>query len=252
LTSTTDDRGRFSIIGMKVGSWTFTANLPGYVPDSVKVAVKTLGTNPQVDFKLVKGSGAGFALAGVDTKLVGAELEAANGFYNAGQYDQAIAAYQAILAKTPALTLIHLQIGNAYRAKKDYDKAIASFQEVLKEDPANESAKIAIGMANLEKGDLPAAEAALLAAAESGGSREVLYNLGEVKFAKNEPDEAAKYYQKAADMDPGWGKPLFKLGLVALNKGDKATTVTYMEKVIAVDPNSAEAAQAKALIPQLK
>ena len=49
----------------------------------------------------------------------------------------------------------------------------------------------------------------------------MFYNLGEVKFAKGETDEAAKWYQKAADLDPTWGKPIFKLGLVQLNKGDK-------------------------------
>ena len=80
----------------------------------------------------------------------------------------------------------------------------------------------------------------------------MFYNLGEVKFAKGETDEAAKWYQKAVDMDPTWGKPLFKLGLVALKKGDKAGTIKMMEKVIAVDPDSPEAAQAKAVIEQLK
>ena len=49
----------------------------------------------------------------------------------------------------------------------------------------------------------------------------MFYNLGEVKFAKGQTDEAAKWYQKAVDLDPSWGKPLFKLALVALNKGDK-------------------------------
>ena len=59
----------------------------------------------------------------------------------------------------------------------------------------------------------------------------MFYNLGEVKFAKGQTDEAAKWYQKAVDMDATWGKPLFKLGLVALNKGDKDGTIKMMEKV---------------------
>ncbi len=53
-------------------------------------------------------------------------------------------------------------------------------------------------------------------------------------------------------MDPNWGKPLFKLGLVALNKGDKDGARKMFEKVVAADPMSAEAAQAKAVIEQLK
>ena len=83
-------------------------------------------------------------------------------------------------------------------------------------------------------------------------TREVFYNLGEVKFSKGETDEAAKWYQKAADLDPSWGKPIFKLALVQLNKGDKDATIKMLEKVISADPSSPEAAQAKTVIEQLK
>jgi Tfp pilus assembly protein PilF len=85
-----------------------------------------------------------------------------------------------------------------------------------------------------------------------GASREVFYNLGEVKFAKGETDEAMKWYQRAVDTDPNWGKPLFKIGLGHMQKADTKNAIATMEKVIAVDPNSQEAAQAKALIEQLK
>jgi tetratricopeptide (TPR) repeat protein len=93
----------------------------------------------------------------------------------------------------------------------------------------------------------------------------VFYNLGEVKFAKGQIDDAAKYYQKAADMDATWGKPLFKLALVELNKlgqikdtekeeltKTRAKVIAALEKVVAADPTSQEAAQAKAVIEQLK
>ena len=80
----------------------------------------------------------------------------------------------------------------------------------------------------------------------------MFYNLGEVKFAKGETDEAAKWYQKAVDIDGTWGKPLFKLALVAINKGDKDNAKKLLDKVIQVDPASPEAAQAKAVLEQLK
>ena len=73
-----------------------------------------------------------------------------------------------------------------------------------------------------------------------------------MKFAKGETDEAVKYYQRAVDMDATWGKPLFKIGLAKLQKADMAGALEIMQKVVAVDPSSAEAAQAKALIEQLK
>jgi tetratricopeptide (TPR) repeat protein len=203
----------------------------------------------------------------VNNKELQAELAAADQAYTAKQWDDSIQKYQAVLAKVPALSAINLQIAQAYRNKADdlrrqdpkadvkpvYDQAITSYEAVLKAEPNNDKAKVGIAMTNLEKGDMKAAEESLTAVAQSpGASREVLYSLGEVKFAKGEPDEAAKWYQKASEADPSWGKPLFKLGLVALNKGDKDGTIKAMEKVIAADPNSQEAAQAKTLIEQLK
>jgi tetratricopeptide (TPR) repeat protein len=139
------------------------------------------------------------------------------------------------------------------RLKKDYDAAIASYQKVIAADPNNDRAKIDIGMTYLEKGDFVNAEKALMEVATSvNANREVFYNLGEVKFAKGETDEAVKYYQRAVDMDASWAKPLFKIGLSRLQKADTPGAIEYMNKVIAAEPNSAEAAQAKALIEQLK
>jgi Tfp pilus assembly protein PilF len=108
-------------------------------------------------------------------------------------------------------------------------------------------------MTNLEKGDLAAAEATLTEAAQGQNpTREVFYNLGEVKFAKGDTDEAARWYERASALDPNWGKPLLKLALVQLNKGDKEATVRALERVVSADPTSPEAAQAKTVIEQLR
>jgi tetratricopeptide (TPR) repeat protein len=248
----TDNKGRFSMIGLQKGLWTFSAIAPGYAPASGRADIATLKPNPPIEFKLEKAAGATGALAGVNTKELQSELAAADAMVQAKQYDEAAAAYKAILAKVPALTALNVQIGNAYRLKKDYDSALAAYQEALKGDPASEQAKIAIGVTNLEKGDLKAAEDILTPLASVSNSRDVLYSLGEVKFAQGQPDEAAKWYQKAADADAAWVKPVFKLGLVAAAKNDKANAITLMEKAIALDPNSSEAAQAKVFIEQLK
>ncbi len=254
FTATTDDKGRFSVIGLRGGMWTFSAQAPGFAPESGKLNVSTIGTPiPPLTFTLIKGSGPAGGPGGVAGKDLQAELSAADADYNAGKFDDAITKYRAIMTKAPALSVINLQIAAAYRSEKQYDNALTAYNDLLKSDPNNEKAIVGIGMTNLEKGDLKAAEETLRKAAESpAASREVYYNLGEVIFAKGEADEAAKWYQKAADADKTWGKPLFKLGLVSLNKGDKDGTIKMMEKVIEVDPTSPEAAQAKAVIEQLK
>ncbi|MBI3400717.1 MAG: tetratricopeptide repeat protein [Acidobacteria bacterium] len=256
FTATTDDKGRFSIIGLKTGAWTFTAQAPGFAAESGRLEVKTIGSpNPPLTFTLKKGggpSGAG-ALGGIAAKDLQAELTIADQLYNTQKWDEAIAAYRAIMTKAPALSVINLQIAAAYRNKKDYDGAIAAYNALLQIDSNNDKAKIGIGMTNLEKGDLEAAEKTLAAASQSpNATREVFYNLGEVLFAKNKNDEAGAAYGKAAQLDPTWGKPLFGLAKIALNKGDKDGAIQAFEKVVAADPNSTEAAQAKAVVEQLK
>jgi hypothetical protein len=208
FTATTDDKGRYSIIGLKTGTWKVTATAPGFSPSSGQVPVRSLGAPmPPVDFALAPGStGPAGALAGVNTKELQAELQKAIDMANAGQHDAAIAAYEAILVKTPALTMINGQVAQVKR----------------------------------------------MLTTSVNANREVFYNLGEVKFAKGETDEAVKYYERAAQMDAAWGKPLFKLGLAKLQKADTAGAIEMMNKVIAADPNSPEAAQAKGLIEQLK
>jgi predicted TPR repeat methyltransferase len=256
FTATTDDKGRFSIIGLKSGSWSFSAQAPGFGPEAGKLNVSTIGApNPPLTFTMKKGGAAGpsSALGSAAAKDLQADLAAADTLYNAQKYDEAIAAYRQIMTKAPALSVINLQIAAAYRNKKEYDNAITAYNELLKTDPTNDKAIVGLGMTNLEKGDLKAAEETLTRAAEGPKpTREVYYNLGEVKFSKGETDEAAKWYQKAADLDPTWGKPVFKLALVQLNKGDKDSTIKMLEKVISVDPTSQEAAQAKTVIEQLK
>lgn len=255
FTATTDDRGRYSMIGLKAGSWKVTASAPGFQAQSGNVPIKTIGAPmPPVDFTLAPGaSGPSGALSGVNTKELQGELAKADAMVAAKDYAGAIAAYEGMVAKVPALTALYLQIGGLYRNQKEYDKAIETYKKVPDGDANADKAKIETGMTLLEKNDLAGAEAALLAVAQStSANKEVFYNLGEVKFAKGETEEAVKYYQRAADIDPNWGKPLFKLGLAKLQKADTAGTLEIMNKLIQVDPNSQEAAQAKALIEQLK
>ena len=255
FTATTDEKGRFSIIGLRAGSWTFTAKAAGFEPEAGRMNVQTGGTpNPPLAFALKRGnSPAASTLAGLNAKDLQAELTAADVLYNSQRWDDAIAAYRAIVASAPSVTSIHLQIAAACRNKKDYDCALAAYNDMLAIDPVNEKAWAGIGMTNLEKGDLEAADVTLSKAAEGPTpTREVLYNLGEVRFAKGRIDEAARLYERAVAADATWAKPLMKLALVALNKGDKDGAIKIAEKVIVTEPTSAEAATAKALIEQLR
>ena len=43
FTATTDDKGRFSIIGLRTGQWSFTAQAPGFGAERGQMRVQTIG-----------------------------------------------------------------------------------------------------------------------------------------------------------------------------------------------------------------
>ena len=137
FTATTDDKGRFSIIGLRAGNWKLTASAPGFQPQVGQVPIRTIGApNPPVEFTLIAGAtGPAGAMAGVNTKELQAELAAAEAKLNANDPDGAIAAYQAMLVKVPALTMLHMQIGRAQRMKKDYNGALESYNQAARRRP---------------------------------------------------------------------------------------------------------------------
>ena len=255
LTAATDDKGRFAIIGLARGEWMFTAEAPGFQAQFNELNIQRIGTpNPPLVFTLQKAvvrPPAG--VEGVSAKDLQQQLAAADALYQQQKFEDAVGIYRTILASAPSLAVVNLQIAAAYRNMKQYDMAIATYNELLKAEPENQKAIIGVAMTNVDKGDVQAAEQALTRAAEAPlSSRDVLYDLAEMKVAKNQPDEAARLYQRAADADSSWGKPLFKLGTIAMKRGDKATAMKAMSQVIAVDPTSPEAAQARTALEQLK
>ena len=254
IETTTDDGGRFSGIGFSSGQWRVTVTLEGYEGTDLVVQVSQSGV-ATANFTMIRIR-SGFerllgeeALEGLDANALEADLQAADAAFDAQEFDTAIAAYNELLAVLPSLTYLHLNIGNAYRAMGDFETALASYDRLAGDPERAEQAKVEIARTRLAMGDLDAA--AGIANAGADASREDLYNLGEVDFARGDVDAAAGWYEKATMVDPNWEKPWFKLALVALNKGDIETAKQNFQKVVEIAPNSEDGAQAQATLSAL-
>jgi tetratricopeptide (TPR) repeat protein len=254
--TTTDDDGRFSMIGFVSGQWRVSVEAEGYSPDFGSLNV-TQSSAPPANFQLAKVRHALVqalgeeAMEGLDPDAIEQELEAADAAFNARNWDAAIAGYQSLLDKLPQLTNLHSQIGQSHRAAGNYPEALAAFEARLAEEPDNEGVKADIARTRLAMGDLDAASELEATASGLDASKEDLYNLGELEFAKGDVDAAAGWYEKAAMVDPNWAKPFFKLALVALNKGDMDTAKAHFQKVVDLEPNSEEGSQATATLAAL-
>ncbi len=254
FTATTDDRGRFSIIGLRSGTWRFFAQAPGFSTNGGDMAVRMGAPNPPITFVLTKTGVANYGpLGGITSKELQDGIQQADTLFDAQKWDEAIAGYRSLISRSPALAMLNLQVAAAHRGKKDFDAALAAYDALLRVDPDNGGAHVGVAETHLERGDRTTAEATLLKAAQSSGaSREVLFTLADLRFSADDTTEAARWYQKAADADPFWGKPVYKLGLCALKTGDSEGAAKLMAKVVAIDPVSPEAALAKASLESLK
>ncbi len=254
VTVESDKNGRFAFFSVRDGTWTVAAQKPGYSSVSSVLQVRQgLGVGPPVRLTLRNVPATISTLGAATAEDLQSALASANELYARQRWDEAIAAYQSILALAPALSTINLQIAAAYRNKGDYDAAIASYGDMLKTDPNNSKAKVGIAVANVERGDIAAAERTLeVASRAEGATSEVFYSLAEVKMSKGLTDEASRAYKRAAQLDPAWGKPVFALGRLAMNKGDKSAAAQYFKTVVAIDPASLEAGRARTSLEALE
>jgi tetratricopeptide (TPR) repeat protein len=254
FTSTTDDKGRFQVLGLRTGTWRFIAQAPGFALDAGSMNVRMGAPNPPITFVLKRSGVAAYGLlGGITARELQGDLAAGDAHYAQGRWDEAVAMYRRVLDKSSALAIVNLQIAAAYRGKKDYAAALDAYDALLKADPENAKAHVGIAMINIDRGDQAAAEAHLLKAAErEGAGREVFYSLGDIRMAASDPAGAARWYQKAAESDPFWGKPVYQLGVAAMKRGNAEEAIQMMTRVVAIDPASPEATSAKATLESLK
>jgi tetratricopeptide (TPR) repeat protein len=247
-TASTDEKGRFVLLGLRPGEWVFYANAPGHAGAGSRLNVRAASNlNPPLLFALRRnGPGAGGALEKLTGRDIQNQLEQAEKQFTDKKYDEAIATYRSLIANAEPLSFLNLQVAAAYLAKNDLTRAQAAYDDVLKADPGNE--KALLGVAELKKMQGDTAGAVLYLERAAGADNPapgVLLALGELQAAAGKLDDAVQWFTKATTASPYWGRPLYRLGEIAASRGDRPAAERYMERVLAVDPTSAEASHAK-------
>ena len=161
-TSTTDDKGRWVILGLRVSpDWKFTAEAPGFYPTDGVVPVRSTQGAP-VAFTLRRDPG---PIPGALVKDIAQQLSAAAALRDQGRYDEAIAAYEAIHERNQKLTSVHLVLAGVYRKKAEsqtdiatrrtlLERAATAYGELLKNDADNERARAELAAVQATLGEL--------------------------------------------------------------------------------------------------
>jgi tetratricopeptide (TPR) repeat protein len=146
FTSSSDGKGRFSVLGMSPGTWTFTIQAPGFETAVHRLDVVTTRPNPPLDVRLVRrpASAPATALVGVETMEIQRRIDSAEAADKAGDAAAALAAYRDLLTRVPALTSIYLRMGAIHERSGDKAAALAAYTRLLELDPENAPARAAV------------------------------------------------------------------------------------------------------------
>ena len=192
ITSTTDDKGRFAMIGLRSGPWKIVVDAPNFLPLEGQAAVSA-GLSPVLALVLQRDPG---PMPGALAKSIGEDVNGAEALRKAGRYDDAIAAYQAIQSKNARLTSVSLMLATLYREKAQQEKdsgarqallgrAIAAYSDMLKSDETNTRARIELGVTQMAAGNPDAAAKAfqdvMAAAPKSLAATEAAAHLQEIR-----------------------------------------------------------------------
>ena len=146
VTSISDAKGRFSILGLRRGSWLFTVQAPGFDAVEARLDVVTTRPNPPFNVKLARGPApvvSGPRVRG-EAKDIQRALDRAASIAEAGDHTGAIAAYRELLARVPALTSVYLELGTLYERAKDPAAALVAYRRLAELEPGNTAARAAI------------------------------------------------------------------------------------------------------------
>ena len=172
---------------------------------------------------------------------------------NAGNKAAAAAKFLEAVGKNPDLPQGWQALAMLANEKKDWAKTLDYGQKALDLDPSLTQLYGTLANAAAQSGDKAAAAAWQAKFAEANpDTPEMLYNKGVEAYNAKKVKDAEALLIKAVEAKPDFAIAHFWLGMASFNLNKKAAAREHLQKYLELDPNGAEAATAKEILPLLK
>jgi tetratricopeptide (TPR) repeat protein len=243
----TDAKGEWKAIYIRGGGWNLDFEKSGYMPKKISTNIEESFRNPVVDTKLQKAEGL------VITEELKAALKQGNQLFEGKKYEEAIQAYEDLIAKNPDAYVIQKNIGNCYFELQKYDKAEDSYRKVLDKEPQNAEIMLLVGNCYANRGDNDQAmEWYNKIQFENIKDQAVLFNIGSKFYSQSKFEEALKYYKRAVELKTDFLDAIYQLGLTYIALQNTPDAVQVFESYLKLDADSPKAAQVKGFLEYLK
>jgi tetratricopeptide (TPR) repeat protein len=261
FTLKTNRRGEYIQIGLQPGQYKITAQKDG-LTDMRQQRISL--DMAEVNLTLAPGGGGGDVSA-EERKKNEARIAAIRGNFdagvaasNAGNVEEAIAKFNAVLAEAPKCTECYTNIAALYARKKEYDQAEAMYRKAIEINPSSYEAYSGLAtIFNAQKKFDQAAEASaqaqkLGAAAPGGASASAVFNQGVIAWNASKIADAKKSFEEAIKLDPKLADAHYWLGMANLNEGKMPDAAKAFEEYLKLAPTGQYAEQAKGILTQIK
>lgn len=193
--------------------------------------------------------------------------------YQTEDYAEAVKSLTAALAKDPGDAEVTYTLARTYLDMEEYKKAVPYYEKAVKMDASKNVWMYELGLLYYNNNDYRNAVLTLKNAAANGyvqsndfkenlgyaslytedfeqgeallmnvwnrkpGNKDILRDLAEILYQKQQYDKSLTYCQKLMEMDAKDGKALYQAGLCFIKKGQKEKGQSMCDQAIALDPS---------------
>ena len=257
IVTKTNDKGRWSALGLTPGSWNIDIEAEGFESSRGTVTASEVQATPSIKTTLARvvveeaptpvATEPSVPKEVIDAVNLGQEL------LTAQKYKEAVVEFEkAIPALPDNMSLKQVTAQAAYKAG-DLKRAIELLEIVTAAPETATGVRLLLINLYLENSQLDEAKASLAKLpADAIVDATVYMNIGILFLNKNNPTEAAAVLTKAVDMDATRADTLYYRGLANVQLKKNKEAKADFEKVLALAPDTPEGRDAKQLIDSLK
>jgi tetratricopeptide (TPR) repeat protein len=154
-----------------------------------------------------------------------------------GQFDEAIAVIQKIIASDPDINDAYFSIGNIYFKARKFKEAIAYFEQALERKPDDAFCVMNIANSYLNMGQPAQGEAFVVEYLKKGFSDPQLYYLlGTLTFLQKKYDDALKYYEECLSFNSDSAASHNAIAAIFILRDDLASAEKHITSAMAINP----------------